>query len=364
MGKDYYKILGVERNASEDDIKKAFRRLAHEHHPDKGGDSTKFKDLNEAYQILSDKQKRSQYDRFGSGVFEQGAAGGRGGFGGFEGFPGFDFGNAGFQGDLGDLGDVLGEMFGFGGARGGAQQTRGQDLQVNLELTFREAAFGVEREVRLHKAGTCHACKGEGAEPGAKSVTCVACGGVGQVRQAQRMLFGMFQTVVPCPTCHGRGKKTDKPCQVCKGNGVERREEKISFKVPPGVSDGEAMKIQGQGEAAPFGGRAGDLYIKLRVKPDTKFERDDHQLYSQEEIPFTVLALGGSVEVETLEGKTIVKISEGTRSGTVITLRGQGIPYANARSRGDLHVRLAAAVPRKLTKEQREMLKKLSEEGL
>ncbi len=360
MSKDYYAILGVAKNASDQEIKKAYRRLAHEHHPDKGGDQQKFKDINEAYQVLGDAQKRGAYDRFGSAAFEQGGMGGGGSAGGF---GGFDF--RGFEGaeDLGDLGDVLGQVFGFGGG-GRERAARGKDIQVEMELTFREAAFGVERPLRLYKHGVCSRCKGDGAEPGSKIVNCSTCQGTGQVRQAQRTPFGTIQIATSCSTCHGRGKKSEKECHLCRGLGVERREEKVALQIPPGVNDGETLKVAGQGEAAPYGARAGDLYIRLRVKSDPTFDREGYDVLSSVEVPYSVLTLGGTVKVDTLDGATSLKISEHTPPGTVFTLRHQGIKRGHSGARGDHRVEVTAHVPQKLTREQKKILEELRAQGL
>jgi molecular chaperone DnaJ len=363
MAKDYYAILGVSKNASEDEIKKAFRRLAHEHHPDKGGEDQKFKDINEAYQVLSDKKKRQVYDQFGSAAFENGGAGagGPGGFGGFSGFGGFDFNNIN-HGDFGDLGDVLGEMFGFGGGRS-TRAARGKDVEIDIELSFREAAFGVEKDIHLYKHSTCRTCQGQGAEPGSKLEDCPTCKGSGQVRQAQRTVFGTIQTVAVCDTCKGRGKVPEKKCHTCSGLGVERREEKLTVQIPPGIAQDEALKVSGQGEAMPYGGRAGDLYIHIRVKQDPRFERDDHTVLSEVVVPFSTLALGGSIEVETLDGKVPLTIPAGTVPGTPFPIRGHGIPY-RGRTRGDHIVTVTAEVPKKLSPEQKELLEALKKKGL
>ncbi|MDO8617994.1 MAG: molecular chaperone DnaJ [Candidatus Uhrbacteria bacterium] len=374
MSKDYYKILGVPKSASEDEIKKAFRRLAHEHHPDKGGDQAKFKDLNEAYQILSDKQKRGTYDRFGSAAFDGSTGspfnGQQGGFGGFQGqgFPGgfeFNFGGGNGQ-DFGDLGDVLGEMFGFRGAQGSrSKQAHGKDIEMDLELSFREAAFGVaDRSMKLYKYHPCSRCKGDGAEPGTKIKNCETCGGQGQVRQAQRTVFGNVQTVVTCPTCHGRGKKPEKDCSLCRGQGVERREQVLHVQIPAGIQSDEVMKVSGEGEAAPYGGRAGDLYLRIHVKTDPHFEREGNDVRSIISIPYSVLVLGGSIEVETLDGKTSLKIPEATNPGTNFQLRGKGVPYLRSHGRGDHIVTVTTETPKKLTKEQKKLLEELKERGL
>jgi molecular chaperone DnaJ len=370
MAKDYYSILGVQKGASEDEIKKAFRRLAHEHHPDKGGDQQKFKDVNEAYQVLGDKQKRATYDQFGSAAFEQGGGAGPGGFGGFGGggFGGFDFNDMGGAEGFGDLGDVLGQMFGFGfgggGRGGGARQARGKDVEVEVELSFREAVFGVEKPIKLYKHATCSRCQGEGAEPGSKVVDCKTCQGTGQVRQAQRTPFGTVQMSSVCSDCHGRGKKPEKACNLCRGIGVERREEKVAIAIPAGIAGGETLKVPGQGEAAPYGGKAGDLYVRIRTKSDPHFERDGNTIISEVFAPFTTMTLGGTIEVDTLDGKTTLKINEGTPPGSVFTLRGKGVPYVRSGGRGDQLVRVQPEVPKKLTREQKRILEELKKEGI
>lgn len=361
MPKDYYKILGVSKSASEDELKKAFRRLAHEHHPDKGGDASKFKDINEAYQILGDKQKRQTYDQFGSAAFEnggQGAPGGPGGFGG----GGFDF-NFGGQ-DFGDLNDVLGEMFGFGGGRGGRRESRGKNIEMDVELSFRESVFGVDKTLKLYRQLKCSHCKGEGAEPGTKVNECKTCGGSGQVRQAQRTMFGTMQTVVECKDCHGRGKKPEKECKTCSGHGVERREQSISIHIPAGVDSGAMLQVAGEGEAPVGSGHAGDLFIRVHVQPHKDFIRKGYEIVSEMAIPFTVLALGGTIHVPTIDGDESVRVAEGTPNGTLITIRNKGIPHGRAGNRGNHIVRLVADVPRKLSKEQKTLLEQLNNTGL
>ncbi|MEI7512714.1 MAG: molecular chaperone DnaJ [Candidatus Uhrbacteria bacterium] len=361
MSKDYYKILGVSKSASDDEIKKAFRRLAHEHHPDKGGDPSKFKDASEAYSVLSDKQKRTTYDQFGSDAFQGGGGGpGPGGFGGFGG-QGFDFN---FNGqDFGDLNDVLGEMFGFGGRRGAPQQKRGRNIEVDIDLTFREAIFGVEKTIKLYRQVTCSSCKGNGAEQGSNIVNCGTCSGSGQVKQNQRTMFGTFQTVVTCADCQGRGKKPEKPCRTCKGYGVEKREENLSIRIPAGVDVDTVLQVEGQGEVPSYAGKAGDLLVRISIKNDSSFEREGQDIHSIEAIPYSVLALGGSVEVETIDGKETIKINEGTPTGTVITLKGKGVPYRNG-GRGNQLIRLEVDVPRKLSREQKNLLEQLREQGI
>lgn len=364
MNKDYYSILGVSKTANDDEIKKAFRRLAHEHHPDKGGDASKFKDINEAYQILSDKQKRATYDQFGSSAFENGGqgAGGYGGFGGFNG-QGFDF-NFGAQ-DFGDLNDVLGEMFGFGGGFGGGRkQKQGKNIEVDVELSFRDAVFGVDKNLKLYRQLACEHCKGEGGEPGTKVQECKTCGGKGQVGQATRTMFGTMQTVVTCKDCHGRGKKPEKNCTVCSGYGVHRREQSVSIRIPAGVDDGTVLQVSGEGEAPSGGGRAGDLFVRIHVQSDAKYAREGNDIVSEMAIPFTILALGGSIQVPTIDGDEPVRVAEGTQDGTTITIRGKGVPYSRSGTRGNHIVRLTADIPRKLTREQKDLLDQLRNTGL
>jgi molecular chaperone DnaJ len=356
MPKDFYQILGVAKGASDDEIKKSFRRLAHEHHPDKGGDPAKFKDINEAYQVLSNKEKRKVYDQFGSAAFEQGGApGGPSGFGGFD-FGGFQ------QGDFGDLNDILGEMFGMGGARGG-RKASGRDIQVDVDMSFKEAAFGLDRSIRLYRNATCTECKGNGAAHGAKSVSCKQCHGSGQVKQAQRTMFGTIQTVVTCSDCHGRGQVPEKSCKLCDGTGVERRDETVTIQIPPGMESGQVLRVTGQGEAAPHGGRSGDLYLRIHVKPDTFFDRDGYDVLSTVAVPLTMLVLGGNLTVPTIDGDTELQISEGTQPGTIIKLRGKGIPSQRG-PRGDQRVTVVAETPRRLTKEQRKLFDQLRDMGL
>lgn len=365
MAKDYYAILGVPKTASPDEIKKAFRRLAHEHHPDKGGDDKKFKDVNEAYQVLGDPKKRATYDQFGSAAFEQGGgAQGPGGFGfDFSGFGGQGFG--GFDpADLGDLGDVLGEMFGFGRAGGRARAPRGQDIQVEVNLGFQEMVFGVSKTISLYKYESCSACQGTGAKEGKRS-SCKTCQGAGQVRQAQRTMFGIIQTMATCSDCRGTGTVPETPCSVCKGTGVERKETSLTVELPPGLQTGDALKVERQGDRPATGGDPGDLYVRVRVAEDARFERDDHDLLAEEEVAYSTFVLGGTVSVQGVEGALEARIDPGTPVGTVLTFNNEGIRYGRgAKSRGDLRVRLSAAVPKKPSKEQKEAAESLKRLGL
>lgn len=364
MPKDYYAILGVSKTATDDEIKKAFRRLAHEHHPDKGGNAARFKDVNEAYQVLSDKQKRATYDRFGSAAFDGQAGAGApgGGFGGFEGFDFSQF-SGGFQGaDFGDLGDVFGEMFGFGGGRRGP--VRGRDIEMDMTLSFREAVFGVEKQIRLYRSLHCTTCKGDGAEPGTSFVTCHVCKGAGQVRQTQRTVFGTIQTAALCEVCHGKGKTAEKPCHTCRGTGVEKREQEVTVSVPAGVDADAVLKVPGEGEVAAHGGASGDLYVRLHIKADPMFVREGTDIISRLEVPFSTLVLGGRVTVETLDGPEVLDVSGGTAVGTVVSLRGKGVPHLRGKGRGNHRVELTTHIPKKLTREQKHLLDELKKMGL
>jgi molecular chaperone DnaJ len=280
------------------------------------------------------------------------------------GFGGFDF--SGFQGqDFGDLGDVLGEMFGFRSGGGGAShQMRGKDIEVDVRIEFRESAFGARRTVKLYKPSVCHECKGEGHPASAKSEKCKDCNGHGQVRQAQRTMFGTIQTAVTCPKCAGRGQTWSENCKVCRGAGIEKREQQLELDIPAGIATGEILKVAGEGEAAAHGGRPGDLYVRVQVQTDPRFEREGNDVHAKCEVAYSLLTLGGEIEVETLQGKTTLKIPEGTQPGTLFTLRNQGIPFLRSSGRGSHVVHVFPYVPKKLTKEQRDILEKLKASGL
>jgi len=359
MSKDYYKILGVSKSASQDEIKTAFRKLAHQHHPDKqGGNAEKFKEINEANQVLSDPQKRSQYDQFGSG-FEQAGMGGGGGtggaYGGYGNAQGFDFS------DLGDIFSGFGDVF-SGGGRGAARVRKGADIQVDVEMTLGEAAFGINKTIRLYKHVACDVCTGTGVEVGSKMIKCKECGGKGQVQTVQRTVFGAFQTNAECSTCEGKGEIPEKICRHCCGRGLIKKQEEISVKIPAGIDTNEVIRVTGHGEAAAKGGRAGDLYIRVHVKKDPRFTRNDFDLYTKKKISFTQAALGGTVEIDTLEGKAKIAIPEGTQSGQQIRLKNQGVTRLNSSGRGDLYVEVIVETPTKLSKKQKELLREFSKE--
>lgn len=356
MPKDYYNILGVNKNASQDEIKKVFREKAHKHHPDKpGGDEAKFKELNEAYQVLGDQKKRAQYDQFGSD-FGQAKGGGPGGFSGFEGFSG------GFNINMDDLGDIMGgfgDIFGFGGGQNRRRQSRGQDIEVILNVSFLEAVFGVEREIGLKKNVVCKKCQGSGAEPGVGFETCSSCRGSGRIIKIQRTILGNMQVEATCSTCRGQGKIIKEKCKQCKGGGVISEIVNLKLKIPAGIDNGESIRFAGQGEAASSGGRAGDLFVKVKVNSDKRFTRRDYDILSKAEISVATAALGGRIDVETVDGAVELKIPEGTQSGRVFKLNNKGVPHIHGRGRGDQLVEVIVKTPIGLTRKQKEMLKEL-----
>jgi molecular chaperone DnaJ len=364
MGKDYYKILGVEKAASQDEVKKAFLKLAHQYHPDKnGGKDDKFKEINEAYQVIGNEQKRKQYDQFGSaGPGMGGFGGGQGGYGGFGGFQ-----NGGMNinmDDLGDLGEMfggLGDIFGFGGGRSSRKRgpQRGQDIEAAMTVDFMEAIFGVEKEVTLKKKVVCSKCNGTGAEPGAKVDECSTCKGHGRVRRLQRTILGSIQTETTCPDCGGEGKTVSEKCSNCRGTGTIYDTVKFKVKIPAGVDSGGRIRIPGYGEAGDKGAQAGDLYLEIKVRPSDKFGRDDYDILTKKEINFSQAALGDKVEIETVYGPVDLKIPEGTQSGTVFKLKNKGVSYQDGRTKGDHLVTVVIKTPRSLNKKQKEVLKEL-----
>ncbi|MBI4276443.1 molecular chaperone DnaJ, partial [Candidatus Uhrbacteria bacterium] len=323
MAKDYYKILGVSKSASADEIKRAFRKLANEHHPDRGnGNAEKFKEVNEAYQVLSDAQKRAQYDQYGT-TMDAAQGQGFGGFGGFQ-SGGVDMGN------LEDLFGGIGDMFGFGGGKrrkGGRADRRGKDIETSITIDFRDAVFGVEKTVELYKPVSCGRCNGTGAEPGSVLASCSTCKGAGEVQQTQRTIFGQFATVTTCPTCGGEGSEVRNPCSRCGGRGATRESRELKLKIPAGIDDGQAMRVAHEGEAGDRGGTAGDLYVTIRVAGDHRFRRDGFDIRSEAHIPYTTAALGGTVDVETVDGTMALKIPSGTKPGQEFRLKAHGVPH-------------------------------------
>ena len=352
--RDYYEVLGLQKGASADEIKKAFRKLAVQYHPDKqGGDEAKFKEINEAYEVLKDPSKKQRYDQFGhAGV--GGASGGPSGGNPFGGFGGqgqrvdFDFGDI-------NLGDLFGNFFGGGQAGGRRAPSRGNDVQTEVTLTFEEAVFGTNKEINLNLNLSCSHCKGTGAEPGHSLKTCDTCKGHGQVTQVVNSLFGQIQQTMMCPTCHGKGKIPEKVCSVCHGKGVERRSEKIELKIPAGVDDGATMRVAGRGEAVG-GGENGDLYVNLRVRAHKKFTREGDIILSTEHISMPDAALGTELEIETIDGPLTMKIPAGTQSGTDFKLSSHGVPHLRANTRGPHIVTIQVDTPTKLTAQQKELL--------
>ena len=358
--KDYYQILGVNKGATEDDIKTAFRKLAHKYHPDKkGGDEKKFKELSEAYAVLSDKKKRAEYDTYGKTFAGGGPS--SAGAGGFD-FSNFNFGQ-GFEGFSAngqefDLGDIFGEFFG-GSQRGGR---RGRDISIDIEISFRDAVFGTERRVLIAKTSSCSICAGTGAAKGAKMITCSACNGKGEMREARNTFFGTFTSTRTCPRCHGRGELPEKLCETCRGEGVAKREEEIRVSIPAGVSDGEMIRMPRMGEAVP-GGQAGDLYVKLHVQPDKQFSREGNNLITALPIKLTDALLGGEYRIRTLDGEEALTVPAGVNNGEILRVRGKGVPHGR-NSRGDLLVRVDVEFPKKLSRAARELIEKLRGEGL
>lgn len=358
--RDYYEVLGVSKTASADEIKKAFRRLAVQHHPDKeGGNEEKFKEINEAYDVLKDAQKRQRYDQFGHAGVGGAAGGGNGGYAGgnpFEGFGGFGGQNINF-----DFGEGLGDIFGqfFGGGASGRQRgpKKGRDVEVQLQLTFEEAIFGLEHTMGLDLEDTCEHCHGTTVEPGYEMKTCPTCHGAGQQTKVMNTMFGAIQQTVPCETCGGSGKIPEKVCSVCHGTGTERRKQNIKVKIPAGIDDGATIRLANRGEAIG-GGEKGDLYIHIRVKADKHFTREGDIILSEEHVSMVDAALGTEITVRTVDGSVRMKVPAGTQSGTDFKLSGHGVPHLrNEDKRGAQIVTILVDTPTKLSRKQRELLK-------
>jgi len=359
--KDYYKILGVSKNASQEEIKKAYYRLAHKYHPDKGGDPEKFKEINEAYRVLSDPEKRRQYDMYGR-VFEEAAPGPGFEYQWFWGRPEFDF----EEFDFGDLAEMIEEMFGFGASRRRKRDLkRGKDIEVEIEIPLELTLEDFEKKIRIYKFVKCPRCQGTGAEPGTKIIECFSCRGTGYVQEIRKTFFGTFTRSTICPECGGEGYRPEKPCNVCNGEGRIRGEEEVTIRIPAGVDTGQVLKFEGKGDVGRRGGKSGDLLVRVIVRPHPVFERRGDDLYIQVPISFSQATLGDEVEIETLEGKKILlKVPPGTESGKILRISGKGIPHFKGTGRGNLYVQLIIKTPKKLTKKQRELLEKLKEEGL
>ncbi len=380
MTKDYYQILGVQKNASKEEIKKAFRALAHKYHPDKnGGDATKFKEASEAYAVLSDDKRRAEYDTYGK-TFNGSGAGPGAGFNpndfGFD-FSGFN--GQGFE-DV-DIGDIFSQFFG-GRGRGGQSHARGADISVDIDLSFSEAVFGVTRNIVLNKTSVCDVCNGKGAEPGSKLDTCKTCNGKGKIHETRSSFLGTFNTVRTCETCRGTGTVPNQKCKHCRGVGVIKKQQEIGVIVPPGINDGEIIRIPGGGEAVPGGttaGASGDLYIRVHLKPHPTLHRENHNIITTLSIKLSVALTGGEYVVETLDGPLTLKIPAGIEFGEILRVRGKGVPISapahernqgdstspSAHSRrGDFLVKINIELPRKLSKNATKLVEELKKEGI
>jgi molecular chaperone DnaJ len=359
MKKDYYDILGIDKEASKDDIKKAFRKLAHKYHPDKGGDEEKFKEINEAYSVLTDDRKRAEYDSYGQTFGNQG-----GGFGG-AGFEGFDFssfardfaqsgGQAGFTGDLGD---IFGDIFGREDAR-----RRGRDISLDVEINFADSIFGTERKVLIAKNSTCDECAGTGAKPGTNFKTCATCRGAGKLKETRRSIFGSFTTEALCRECAGSGKKPEELCKACRGVGVLKKQEEIVIKIPTGIESGEMIRLVGMGEAMPKG-TTGDLYVKVHVSKHATFRKEGDNILMNLDVKLTDAVLGGEYKLETLDGSIKLKIPKGASHGDVLRVKGKGVPFDKGK-RGDLLIKLHIRIPQDFSVKSKKLFEQLREEGI
>ena len=374
--KDYYKILGVSKSASQEEIKKAYRNLAHKYHPDKGGDEKKFKEINEAYQVLGNKEKRAQYDKFGSS-FEN-MNNGNGFYGSYgKGFNAnnFDFssfwdgmkGETGFGFDSSDLEDILENLFSFGGQRERKAKdvNRDDDIEIELNLELKDVLNPVTKKISLEKMVVCPRCGGTGAEPGSKFKECFTCRGTGKVQEVRKTMFGTFSRYTVCPECGGTGKVPEQVCNVCKGEGRIRAKQTIEINIPAGVDTGQVIKYPGKGDAGRKGAPAGDLYVKIFVKSNSQFTRKGDDVHVFIPIKYSQAALGDEIEIDTLDDKKILlKIPAGTESGKILKITGKGIPHFSGFGRGNMYVHLIINTPKKLTRKQKEILKELNKQGL
>ncbi len=357
MSKDYYQILGVDRKASKEDIKKAFRGLAQKYHPDKtGGDEAKFKEVNEAYQVLSDDKKRSQYDVYGNN-FSQGGGGGAGGFGGFD-FSGFQ--NAGAGGFDINFEDIFGDIFGGGGR--GRGRPRGSDISIDVQLSFKDSIFGTDRTIMVTKNNVCSTCNGSRAKLGSKQTTCIKCNGKGKIRESRRSILGSVTVETECAECFGSGKVPEEECNDCRGSGIKKESEKISLRIPAGISNGEMIRLSGKGEAIS-GGMPGDLYVKIHVEKDERFVREGANIVSDIYIKLSEALLGSDRKLETLDGEINLKIPAGINHGEVLRIKGSGVPI-QGNKRGDLLVVVHIVIPNKISKKAKEIIESLKQEGL
>ena len=368
--KDYYEILGVSKTATDDELKKAYRKMAKKYHPDANPDNKKeaekkFKEVNEAYEVLSDSQKRRMYDQFGTADPQQAGFGGAGGpFGGGNGY--YSYTSSGWD-DFGDLGDIFSSFFGggFGGQRASSRRNngprKGEDLNLNMEITFEEAFLGVEKEVTITRQETCSTCHGTGAKPGTNPVKCKACNGTGQIRQMQTTILGQIQTTRTCPECHGTGEVIQEPCEVCHGKGTVRKMPKVKVKIPAGIGDNQTVVLRGQGNPGSKGGPAGDIYITIRVKKHSIYKRDGNNVICEIPITITQATLGADIEVPMVNGtKEKYRIPEGTQTGTQFMVKGKGFKSLNSSYVGNFIFKVIVQTPKKLTKEQRDLLTELA----
>lgn len=355
--RDYYEVLGVNKGASADEIKKAYRKLAKKYHPDlnpddKAGAEAKFKEASEAYEVLSDPDKKSRYDQFGHAGVDPNAAGGFGGgfSGGFGGFDDFD------------LGDIFGSFFGGGASRRNTNAPqRGRDIRMNIDLTFEEACFGTKKEITVSHMEQCSSCHGSGAAEGTQPTRCTACGGSGQVRAVQRTPFGSMQTVRPCEACGGKGTVITDPCKVCRGDGSVRRSKKINVNIPGGIDDGMSLNVRGEGDIGKNGGPAGDILLNIRVKPHKIFVRSGADINCEYPISFVQATLGGEVKVPTVDGNVTYNIPEGTQPGTVFRLKNKGAVKLNGSGRGDQYVKIQVEIPKGIDESQKELLRQFDD---
>ena len=359
--KDYYEILGVSKSASKEELKKAFHKAAHKYHPDKnGGDDVKFKEANEAYQVLSDDTKRANYDRFGSADFN---GTGSGGFGGFDGFSqgGFDF-NGGF--DMGDLGDIFGDFFGGGmrGRQSGRATKKGRDIATEITLDFKDAIFGVQKTLRIRKASKCESCNGKGAQNEADIQKCTTCKGSGHITKIRKTIIGSIQQTLECDSCHGEGTTITKKCSSCNGYGAKEKDTEITISIPAGSSDGDTLRLSQGGEYVRSG-TAGDLYLNLKVKQDPHIKRISNDLHYKMEISITDAIMGNHKELELIDSKEKIHIPEATQDGDTIYIKNKGVPYGQ-NSRGNAVITIKIHIPKKLSKKAKELLLELKEQGL
>ncbi len=358
MAKDYYQSLGIEKSAGKDDIKKAFYKLAAKYHPDKkGGDEAKFKEVNEAYQVLSDEKKRREYDTYGqtfNGAGPQSTGGG--GFGGFNG----DFSNVEF--DMGDLGDIFGDV--FGGFGGGQRAKRGRDISLEITIPFEEAIFGTQRTILLSKVGVCKTCTGSGAAKGSKLKTCTTCNGQGKIHDSKRTFMGMIQTVKTCDTCLGKGKIPEEKCHDCRGAGVHNMKEDVELNVPAGISNGEMIRMSQMGEAVA-GGTSGDLYVKISVQSHKLWKREGHDLTLTHSIKLSDALLGKKITIDGLDGPVVLDVPGGISPNEVMRVKSRGVPHVHDKGRrGDILVKLDIQLPKKLSRNAMKIIEELKEEGL